>query len=263
MKPYQYVSIRSDITQRKIGEEYIRKSKEKAIEHSRSLEHKNRQLIDFCNIVSHNLRAPLLNISLLLDCMDESEDIAEREEARLKIRPVVNHLMELFDELVESIQVKQDTGVDYQRIDLKKCVKKVIAGFEGQIARYDADIKMDFTEAPVVVSHRPYLESIFSNLISNSLKYRHPERRAVVTIRSWKTGDTTTIAVTDNGLGIDLEKNHDRLFKFRKTFHRHVDAKGFGLFMTKNQVEAMGGKIWAESTPGAGSTFFVNLGKIK
>lgn len=258
-KPYQYVSIRSDITERKRGEEYIKRSEERAIEHSRSLEHKNRQLIDFCNIVSHNLRGPLLNISMLVDYMDQCKHEAECEEVRAKIKPVVNHLMEVFDELVESIQVKQDTGIKSEEINLKNCLDKILAGFEGQIKQCGADIKVDFREAPTVSFPRKYLENILTNFVDNALKYRHPERNPIITIKSKKINDLILLSVADNGLGIDLERHKDHLFKFRKTFHKHVGSKGFGLFMAKNQVEVMGGKIRAESTPGTGSTFFIEL----
>ena len=67
------------------------------------------------------------------------------------------------------------------------------------------------------------------------------------------------LTIQDNGLGIDLAKHKDNIFKIGKVFHRHPDAKGLGLFMTKTQVEAMGGKIWVDSLPGFGSTFSVEF----
>ena len=71
--------------------------------------------------------------------------------------------------------------------------------------------------------------------------------------------NVVVLSVTDNGLGIDLVLHKDQIFKIRKTFHKHPDAKGFGLFMTKTQVEAMNGKIWADSQPEKGSTFFIEF----
>lgn len=115
-KPYQYVAIRSDITDRKKGEEQLKISNEKALEHTKELEFKNGQLSDFCNIVSHNLRAPLINISMLVDYIEQSEDEQERMEMLGKIKPVVNHLMEVFNELVESLQVKQDNEIKRDRV---------------------------------------------------------------------------------------------------------------------------------------------------
>lgn len=67
------------------------------------------------------------------------------------------------------------------------------------------------------------------------------------------------LSIQDNGLGIDLDKHGNDMFKIRKVFHHHPDAKGFGLYITKTQVETMGGKIWVESEPGIGSTFYVEF----
>lgn len=259
-KPYQYVAIRSDITERKKGEEQIQRSNAQALEHARILKLKNTQLVDFCSIVSHNLRAPLVNISMLVDYVEQSEDANEQKEVLSKIRPVVNHLMDVFNELVESIQVKQDTEIASDRIDLKDILSKVLRGFETQIQEYRADIQINITETPIVYFPQKYLISILTNLISNALKYKSPDRSPVIKIKTIKDlNGSVVLSISDNGLGIDLDLHKDQIFKIRKTFHRHPDAKGFGLFMTKTQVEAMNGKIWAESQPDVGSTFFVKF----
>lgn len=259
-KPYQYVAIRSDITERKKGEDLIKKSNQKAIEHAHILELKNAQLVDFCNIVSHNLRAPLINISMLVDYIEQCQDEIERKEVLVKIKPVINHLMEVFNELVESIQIKQDTEIKADRIILKDCLDKVLRGFETQIKEYEADIQLDLNNAPIIYFPQKYIESILTNLISNSLKYKSPKRKPIITIKTKKeVNNVVVLSVTDNGLGIDLVLHKDQIFKIRKTFHKHPDAKGFGLFMTKTQVEAMNGKIWADSQPEKGSTFFIEF----
>ena len=258
-KPYQYVAIRSDITERKKGEEHIKKINHQAIEHGKALEFKNRQLVDFCNIVSHNLRGPLINISMLIDFLEESDSEEEKNEVQAKIKPVVNHLMEVFNELVESIQVKQDTAIEGEKLNLENCLEKVLVGFETEIKEFQAEVKADFSEAPVVFFPQKYLVSIFTNLIGNALKYRSPDRPPEIYIESSSVSGATLLSFSDNGLGIDLSLHQQHLFKIRKTFHKHPDAKGFGLFMIKTQIEAMGGDIWAKSQPGKGSTFFVKI----
>lgn len=258
-KPYQYVAIRSDITERKKGEEQIKRNNEKAIEHTKVLEFKNGQLSDFCNIVSHNLRAPLVNIAMLVDYVEQSESEIERKELLVKLKPVVSHLMTVFNELVESLQVKQDTEIETDIINLKECLEKVLIGFETQIKEYGADIQLDLS-APEIHFPQKYIESIFTNLISNALKYRSLNRKPIIIIKTQKEANNTVLlSVADNGLGIDLVLHKDQIFKIRKTFHKHPDAKGFGLFMTKTHVEAMGGKIWAKSQPKKGSTFFIEF----
>ena len=259
-KPYQYVAIRSDVTERKNVEEQIKRSNEKAIEYVSLLEHKNTQLVDFCSIVSHNLRAPLINMSMLVDFLEQSEDEDERNDVLTKMKPVVNHLMDVFNELVETLQVTQDTQIDSDTIVLKECLRKVLRGFEAQIDEYEADIQLDPNHIPVLTFPHKYIESILTNLISNALKYKSPNQKPKITINTVKKSENIILlTVADNGLGIDLALHKNQVFKIRKTFHKHPDAKGFGLFMTKNQVEAMGGKIWVESEPDKGSTFSIEF----
>lgn len=249
-KPYQYVAIRSDISERKKGEEKIAKM-------LINTEYQNKQLVDFCNIVSHNLRAPLVNISILLDYMESCDDLDEKNEVLHKIQPVINHLSGLLDELVESLQVRQDTDIESTSIDLNETTKKILNGFEGQIQMYKAKINCDFSEINTISYPQLYIDSILTNLISNALKYKSPNRNITIDIKTQVDPDGTILSISDNGLGIDLEMHKHNMFKIRKVFHKHPDAKGFGLFMTKTQVEAMGGKIWIESIPDKGSTFYI------
>jgi PAS domain S-box-containing protein len=254
-KPYQYVAIRSDITTKKEAEEQL-------IKYSNALEITNKQLIDFCNIVSHNLRAPLTNIAMLVDFIEQSQDEEERKEVQVKIKPVINHLLDVFNELVESIQIQQDTEIKIDEIVLEDCLEKILIGFEAQILEYEAIIKVDLGGVSKILSPQKYIESILSNLISNALKYRSPKRKLEIKISAKQFEDTVLLSVSDNGLGLDLDMYKHHVFKIRKTFHKHKDAKGFGLYLIKTQVEAMGGKIWVESTEDVGSTFFVELKKI-
>ncbi len=248
-----------DITEQKKATKELKEYAARMESYSHMLEIKNTQLIDFSSIVSHNLRAPLVNISMLVDYIEESKDENERREVFEKIKPVINHLNEVFSELVESVQVRQDTEIKLDRINLGDTLKKVLIGFESQIKSYEADIQIDFLEAPEIDYPQKYIDSIFTNLLSNSLKYRSLERKPVIKIKTQKVKEGILLTISDNGLGIDLELHKDKLFKIRKVFHKHPEAKGFGLFLTKTQVDAMDGKIWVESTPNVGSTFFIEF----
>lgn len=253
-KPYQYVAIRSDITSRKNAEEKLAKN-------AKSLAYKNTQLVDFCNIVSHNLRGPLINISMLVDYLEQIKTDEQRKEVQAKIKPVINHLLEVFNELVESLQVQQDKDLVLDKIELQSCLEKILVGFETQIVESGASIQVDFTKAPTLNQPSKYIESVFFNLISNALKYKASDRTPSIKIDAVMQANSVLLSVSDNGLGIDLVRHKDQLFKIRKVFHKHADAKGFGLFMTKTHIEAMGGTIRAESKPGVGSTFFIELPK--
>ena len=251
-KPFQYVAIRSDITERKRGEEELLKN-------SNTLENQNRQLVDFCNIVSHNLRGPMMNITALIDFIKETKDEDEKAEFFEAISKVANHLNEVFEELIETVQVRQDTEILLDEVLLQNVTDKVLLGFEAQIIQSKAKIEIDFDQFPIIRYPQKYIDSMMMNLISNAFKYRSKERDLVIKIKTEIKNDNIILSVSDNGLGIDLEKHKDNLFKIRRTFHDHPEAKGFGLFMTKTQIESMGGSIWIESLPGHGSTFFIEI----
>ena len=104
-----------------------------------------------------------------------------------------------------------------------------------------------------------YFESIFLNLYTNSLKYFSHERNLVIEISTRTKNETLIISFKDNGQGIDLERHGSKIFGMYKTFHKHKDAKGIGLFITKNQVESMGGTITVESEIDKGTTFNITL----
>ncbi|AOW10506.1 hypothetical protein EM308_13890 [Flavobacterium gilvum] len=253
-KPYQYVVIRLDVTDRKNRELERLKT-------AQALEMKNRQLVDFCNIVSHNLRAPMSNITMLIDLIKNTENDDEKAEYFNVVEKVSEHLNEIFEELIETVQVKQDAEIALDEINLQEIVNKTVLGFEAQIKLYDAVIETDFEEVPIVYFPQTYMDSMIQNFISNAFKYKSEDRKPIIKIKSEIKEDRVILSVSDNGQGIDMEKHGENMFKIRKTFHNHPDAKGFGLFMTKTQIETMGGEIWVESLPNEGTTFFVSIQK--
>ncbi|HEY4111942.1 sensor histidine kinase [Puia sp.] len=225
----------------------------------RQLSTQNTQLIDFCNIVSHNLRAPLVNISMLVDILGTSDDLDEHKLLTSKLRPVLDNLHSTFNELVESIQIRQNPEIRSEKLSVQEGLQRTTESLQTEIHRLEAEIEADFASAPVINFPPQYLRSILLNLISNALKYHCPGRPPRIRVTTRREKDKIVLAVADNGLGVDLVKHRDSFFKIGKVFHRHPDAKGFGLFMTKTQVEAMGGRIWVESEPQIGTTFYIEF----
>jgi signal transduction histidine kinase len=130
---------------------------------------------------------------------------------------------------------------------------------EKEIAETHARIVADFSACPRVKTVKPYLDSILMNLISNAIKYRHPERLPVINIQTSFVDGNVCIRIQDNGLGIDLHAYGDKLFVLYSRLHTHVEGKGMGLYLVKTQVTALGGKIEVESEPEKGTTFLVFL----
>jgi PAS domain S-box-containing protein len=262
-KPHTYVSIRFDITKQREMELEL---EEKLKERTQMLTHlssQNKQLEDFCHIISHNLRAPLSNLTLLGDMIEESKAPEEKLLYIGKLKIVTHSLQETFEELVEATQIRMDYEVKKNKVNLEECLQRAISTLQGDIVKSRADVIYDFSQVEVIHYPKKYIDSIIFNLLSNALKYRAPGKPPKIQINSYIKDDWTYIEIKDNGLGIDLKRHGDKLFKLRKVFHEHPDAKGFGLFITKTQVESLDGKIWAKSAVNKGTTFVVKLFKNK
>ena len=232
---------------------------EKQILLTQQLSHQNEQLNDFCNIVSHNLRGPLVNISMLIKFIQEASNEAEKKDMIDKVEPVINSLNEIFNELVESLQVKLDNSVKLEKNDFHKNIKLICRSLEIEIEKSKAEIIINCEDAPTLRFPSKYLKSILHNLISNALKYKSLDRTPRIEIKTKWFNNNILLSVKDNGLGIDLNRHKNNVFKIGKVFHKHPSAKGFGLHMTRTQVESMNGRIWVESTPDVGSTFFIEF----
>jgi signal transduction histidine kinase len=134
---------------------------------------------------------------------------------------------------------------------------------QGEILAAKAKI-ITYFAAPVIRFPKVYLDSIFYNMVSNSLKYKREGEPVIIRISSVLENGNIKLIFSDNGLGIDLERHGKNMFKLNKVFHQGYDSRGVGLFITKNQLEAHGGSVNVESTPGEGTEFtiFIPADKI-
>lgn len=227
----------------------------------KELNYQNKQLDDFAHITSHNIRSPASNIHTLISLLNENSSIDEFKMIYEKLSIVSKNLNETLNELVEVLQVKKDVGIEKQILSFEEMYTKVVDSLQGEILKHNVIISTDFSEVSHIIYPRTYLESIFHNLISNAIKYKGYNRIPEIHIKSFIKEDGLYLSVKDNGLGIDMKLYGEKLFGLRKTFHAHNEAKGIGLFMTKAQIEALGGKIFAESEVAKGSTFTVKFKK--
>jgi signal transduction histidine kinase len=120
-------------------------------------------------------------------------------------------------------------------------------------------IRTDFAEVENFFTLKSYLNSIFFNLISNSIKYRSKDFAPVIEIESKIVKEKVLIKFSDNGLGIDVANNGSKIFGLYKKFHNHVDGKGMGLYMVKTQTEILGGKISVASEVNKGTEFMLEF----
>lgn len=215
----------------------------------------NKRLLNFSYIVSHNLRSHasnILGISTLIQNANTDED---RDEMIQLLKTVAENLNETLFNLNNIVNIQNSIDIVIEPLKLNDYIKSAIAIQNSQILMKRASIKNLVTNSIYVNFNKSYLESILLNLISNALRYSHPDREPVILLNCTEENGQTVLSVEDNGVGIDLNKHGDKIFNIYQTFNGNADARGFGLFISKNQVEAMGGKIEVESEIDKGTIF--------
>lgn len=244
-----WISIERDITEKKNQEV----EKNKLI---KELVQNNKDLKQFSYITSHNLRAPVTNLMALIKLLNWSDIHDEQNRFILEsFEKSAIQLNETINALLKVLIVKERTEIIPAPIDLSEVLNTTLLAFTSLFNELGVSLKIDFSEAPVISFNKEYLESIFNNLISNSLKYYAIGRSPVIEIFSKNSSDFIEMIIKDNGIGIDLKKNKDKIFNLFQTFHSGRDSKGIGLYLIQSQLNAMGGKIAVESEVDKGTIF--------
>jgi PAS domain S-box-containing protein len=215
----------------------------------------NKKLLNFAHIVSHNLRSHSANFSMLLNFLESEQDEQEKNRIIDMLSDASNNLLETLDNLNDVVSINTNANIDKKEINLNKKIIQVQQHLSGYLLNNRAKIINKIPTDFKVKSVPAYLDSILNNFITNAVKYKNPARAPQITISTEKNNGYSILIIADNGLGIDLKKYGKKLFGMYKTFHEHKDAKGIGLYIAKNQVEAMNGKIEVTSTLGKGTEF--------
>lgn len=248
-----WISIQRDIS--------VEKEREKEREHLISeLTQNNKDLKQFSYITSHNLRAPLSNLTGLLNLVEDIPiENQELKEIISGFSKSTHQLNETINDLVNVIIIKDSPSIQKEGIVIKDVFENVFNQLSFLIGLKKPIIKMDLNKAQIVFLNKSYIESILLNLMSNSLRYCDPNKQLKISIASKKIGSETIITFKDNGIGIDLERNKDKVFGLYQRFHDYPDSKGLGLYLVKSQVESMGGTISIDSKVGVGTTFTITF----
>ena len=217
----------------------------------------NVRLQNFAYIISHNIRSHSANLTSLVQLLSEAEDAGQRALFMRMLTTSTEKLADTIVNLNDIITVHSQVNKPREARPLRAEIAKTLEALSVVIRQQSINIEVDMPEDLTVYVVPAYLDSILLNLISNAVKYRDPARPARISLRAEAEPGFVVLSVRDNGLGIDLKKNQGKLFGMYKTFHANEDARGVGLFITKNHVEAMAGKILVESEVGQGSTFKV------
>ena len=219
----------------------------------------NKRLLNFSYIVSHNLRSHTSNISSIVDLIENSDSDEEKEEMIQLLKSVSDSLNETMLNLNEVVNIQTNVGIVTEKLNLKQYIDNTLTILSDQIQLKGVKVISSIEKDIEIIYNPAYLESVLYNLISNAIRYSHQERHPTIHIDSYTEGKKTVLKVSDNGIGIDLDKNGHKIFGMYKKFSTHKDSKGIGLFITKNQIDAMGGSITVESEPNLGTTFKVYI----
>jgi PAS domain S-box-containing protein len=267
-KPYQYVAIRADITQRKLIEEEIRQLNQeletRVSERTAQLEAANKELEAFSYSVSHDLRAPLRHIDGFAGMLvkSDSETLSDRGRRHLgHIADSAKQMGLLIDDLLVFSRMGR-TEMKIERVDLALLLEETIRLLEPETQQ--RNIVWRKGVLPVVQGDPPMLRQVLVNLVANAIKYSRPRDPAEIEIGSRDEDGETVIHVRDNGVGFEMEYA-DKLFGVFQRLHRaeEFEGTGIGLANVRRIILRHGGRTWAESKPGAGATFYFSLPKTR
>ncbi len=249
-KPLRYVSISTDITDKKLTE----LEREKLL---REVTNNNRELKQFSYITSHNLRAPLTNLLSICNLI-KTETIKDPLTIKLidGFKRSTHDLNDTLNDLINILIIKENIHLPTSEVTFAQTLEKVTLSINKSIERTGTIIHSDFSSAPNVNFNPAYLESVFLNLITNSLKYAKPEGHPIIQINTSTNEDgTTKLIFSDNGIGMDMERVKNKIFGLYQRFHTNSDSKGIGLYLIYSQITALGGKIEFYSEVNIGTTF--------
>lgn len=220
----------------------------------------NDELKQLTYTTSHNLRSPVNNLlsifNLIKDKKVEDEEIAELLDM---LEESTGNLSNTLNNYLDSLIQKKSLNIAVSTISFTESLNAVMKSLRSLIIDTKTTINSNFNEVDLITFNKAYLESIFLNLVSNSIKYAKPNTYPQIFLESKKGNGTATLIFRDEGLGFDMEKDKDRIFGFNQTFHENKDSKGIGLYLVHNHVTSLGGQIDIDSRINEGTTFTITF----
>jgi PAS domain-containing protein len=223
------------------------------------INHQNNRLLNFAHIVSHNLRSHTGNFRMLLSIMDDEQDASQQKQILEHLNTTSDALAGTIEHLKELVDIHSTIVHKKEKLNLNEYLQKTLLLLETEIKCNKVTIVNNLDVTKTIQFIPAYLESIFLNFTTNAIKYAYPNRNAIIEFSSEIQNNKLVLYIKDNGLGINLAKHGNRLFGMYKTFHKNDNARGLGLFITKNQIEAMNGVVEVESEVNVGTTFKITF----
>ncbi len=249
----------TDITNRKLNEERIRRSEANLDLKNKELKRKNTELEQFAYVASHDLQEPLRTTSSFVQLLQQQYKGRLDEKADKYLRFIYessDRMKVLIKDLLDYSRI--GAKEDLESVDCNQIMQDVIADLDKAISEAQAEIEIQ--KLPVIKGYPTEIQQLFQNLVINAIKFRAPGRQPHVIVGVTTVNGYWQFSFADNGIGIDKAHN-DRIFVIFQRLHTRSEYQGSGIGLShcKKIVELHHGKIWVESTPGKGSTFFFTI----
>ena len=209
--------------------------------------------------IAHDLKTPVTNMINLFSLLNRTKDQESRDKILNKIQASAYQLDESLSGFMEMVNIDNDESVQFELVDFSELWSAVETETSQDISEYTPEFNVNFSEAPSIRYPKSYIRSIFLNLLTNSLKYRHPDKNPRISISTESLDERIRLTYKDNGIGIDLEKYGSEIFKPFKRFTTEGSGKGIGLNLIHQMVKKFGGTIDIQSKPMEGTTFYIIL----
>ena len=269
-RPIVHVHIQN-ITDRKQAEEKMQELNSaleleitKAELNAKQIEIKNRELEELAYVAAHDLKAPVTNLNVLIEMIDTHSIQGDKDiELFNKLKNNIEQVYKKVFSLNDVINFKTTLKDKKELLEFKKVFKEVEQSILDQLNSTNTTLDVDFSECPEIEYPPLHLNRILHNLLTNSMKFKSPDRLLKIEVKTRKINGSVCLNVKDNGLGFDAEKQGGKVFGLFKRLHTHVEGVGVGLYIVKSIVEAHGGKIEVISRPNEGALFTIHLNNGK
>lgn len=212
------------------------------------------KIVYFSHTTSHNLKAHATNFDLLLNFLSTETAQKEKDDILHMLFKSVENLSSTIKGLRDMVSIRYEANSKKEVVPLNDYIYRIQENHT-ILKKHKVKILNEVPEDTMVYAIPSYLENILGHLVLNAIRLRHPKKPPIISLRASTEEGYTVVCIEDNGAGVALSKERDKVLAFYKKLRNHHDSSGIGLYLVKYQVDLLGGKITVESAPNEGSCF--------